>query len=341
MYDCDYVHASLYKGDFEPYFHPIIDTFTGKCIGAEVLARMVVSGKIVSSDNAYLSFLTSDRDQSMLTRLMLKKITSIITEISLPKGFILAFNLPVNILGEDWLLSACQDLMDTCERNLMIVLELTEHNRLMIQDDQLLNAIYHLQGEKIKLALDDYGTGYSNMALMQKMQFDYIKIPKEFINPLPFKKLEGKLIDNISHLARGLNINIIAEGVENINQSIYLTSRGITLQQGFYFSKPISSAELNDYLKTIIVHEAQLKKRYFTSTVFQSSLLTQHIRQYELSKCEREVLTMISEGLSVYAISERKHRSYKTIWAHKYKAYKKLGVKNDVDFINLLHELER
>ncbi|EEO5048721.1 hypothetical protein JKL81_004637 [Salmonella enterica] len=51
------------------------------------------------------------------------------------------------------------------------------------------------------------------------------------------------------------------------------------------------------------------------------------------------MLILISEGLSVYEISERKHRSYKTIWTHKYNSYKKIGIKNDVDFINLLHRL--
>ncbi|HGA4967362.1 TPA: EAL domain-containing protein, partial [Salmonella enterica subsp. enterica serovar Virchow] len=269
MYDYDYVHNSLYKEDFEPFFHPIVDVFTGKCIGAEVLARMVVSGEIVSSEKTYLAFLNSDRDQGMLTRLMIEKTKSIITEIPFPEGFVLTFNVPVNILGVDWLLSACQDLMETCEHKLTLILELTEYNRLMIHDNQLLNAAYQLKEEKIKLALDDYGIGHSNITLIQKIQFDYIKIPKEFIKPLPFKKLEGKLIDNISHLARTLNINIMAEGIENINQSQYLISRGIALQQGFYFSIPISASKLNDYLNKNIVHKSQFKKRYSNSVAFQ------------------------------------------------------------------------
>ncbi|EDH1936485.1 hypothetical protein GC455_21435 [Salmonella enterica] len=81
------------------------------------------------------------------------------------------------------------------------------------------------------------------------------------------------------------------------------------------------------------------KKDIQTQLPFKGSLLTQYIRQYKISKCKKEVLILISEGLSVYEISERKHRSYKTIWTHKYNSYKKNGIKNDVDFINLLHRL--
>lgn len=340
MYDCDYVRSSLCNKEFEPFFHPIVDASSGKCIGAEVLTRMVISEEIIPTANTYLKYITNDRDQSMLTGLMFKKIGAIIKKISLPKGFMLAFNLPVNLLREAWLLSACQDLIKNSECNLKLLLELTTQNELIIYDDQFSNAISHFNLKNIKLALDDYGTNHSNMALIQKIPFNYIKIPKEFVNPLPFNKLEGKIIENITHLARTINTDIIAKGVENDTQSKYLINRGIVLQQGFNFSAPIKAAELSDYLKKIIPHANPLNTNHLTSIVFQSSLLIQYVRKYNLSNREKEVLTMISEGLCVNTISERKCRSYKTIWSHKSNAYKKIGVKNDIEFFNLLHRLK-
>lgn len=76
-----------------------------------------------------------------------------------------------------------------------------------------------------------------------------------------------------------------------------------------------------------------------TNFRFPHSLLIQCSKKYKLSDCEKEVLILIAKGLSIHSISKLKYRSYKTIWSHKNNAYKKMKIKNDAAYINLLHVL--
>nr|WP_261642315.1 EAL domain-containing protein [Erwinia mallotivora] len=116
-------------------------------------------------------------------------------------------------------------------------LEITESVLL----DSSLNNIRVLQQLKalgIRIALDDFGTGYSSLSYLRSFPFDKIKIDKSFINDMHESREALAIIRAITGMSRSLDIQITAEGVENIQQYEQLKIEGCTLFQGYYFGRP-------------------------------------------------------------------------------------------------------
>ncbi|HHT2664623.1 TPA: EAL domain-containing protein [Citrobacter freundii] len=331
----------LNSTSFEPYFQPIIDINNEKCIGVEVLARLV--SPVHAFASVYPSLLESYVDQKEITRIMFDKVMLLLKDIPFPHGFKLSFNIPANLLSEDWLSIICDDFFRACNNNLKLVLEITEHTSLTINNDSIKSGLSRLNNKNIQIALDDFGTGYSNIMLVKMLPVDIIKIPRDFIDELPNSNIDNAIIDSIISLSLNSSIQLVAEGVESAKQSHYLVNKGINLQQGYYFSHPMNSSDLVIYLnkKFTLYNQIDNPMSYSEKHNFKfpHSLLVKCAIEFNLSVREKEVLAFISKGTSVNTISKIKHRSYKTIWTHKNNAYKKIGVKNDADFINYLHVL--
>lgn len=95
-----------------------------------------------------------------------------------------------------------------------------------------------------QIALDDFGTGYSSMSYLTQIKADTLKIDKFFINNLFNDINDQKITRAIIHLAHSLNMEVVAEGVENQSQIRYLRSVGCDYLQGYYYSKPVPINEL-------------------------------------------------------------------------------------------------
>lgn len=333
----------LNSESFEPYFQPIIDINNDRCIGVEVLARLVSTEHSFAS--IFPTLLATYVEQKEITRIMFDKVILLLKDIPFPHDFKLSFNIPANLLSEDWLSIVCDDFLRACNNNLKLILEITEHTSLSINNDSIKSGLSRLNNKNIQIALDDFGTGYSNIILVKMLPVDIIKIPKDFIVQLPNSKIDSAIIDSIINLSLHASIQLVAEGVESAKQSHYLVNKGINFQQGYYFSHPINSSDLALYLNkkfslyNQIDNSMPCTEKHNSNFKFPQSLLVKCANEFNLSGREKEVLTFISKGVSVNTISRIKHRSYKTIWAHKKNAYKKIGVKNDADFINYLHVL--
>jgi EAL domain-containing protein (putative c-di-GMP-specific phosphodiesterase class I) len=113
----------------------------------------------------------------------------------------------------------------------------------------------------ITVAIDDFGTGFSSMSYLKKLNFDKLKIDRSFIKDYP-KMDNGSIAEVISYLAQKLKVNLIAEGVETVEQLKYLQSIGCMNIQGYYYSKPLSHTDLDIYLK-----EHLGKKRLYENTL--------------------------------------------------------------------------
>lgn len=128
----------------------------------------------------------------------------------------------------------------------LIELELTES--LLMKDIVLSKArINAIKTLGVKISIDDFGTGYSSLAYLKELHTDKIKIDRLFIKDYP-QKDDGSLLKSISHLLHGMSYTMVMEGVETKLQMIYIQNLGIELIQGYYYSKPRSSASTISYL---------------------------------------------------------------------------------------------
>lgn len=125
-------------------------------------------------------------------------------------------------------------------------LEVTETSFMHNLDDAIAK-LTRLRNAGILIAVDDFGTGYSSLTYVKRLPVHHLKIDKQFIQDLLVHEEDTRIANTIIDLGRSLNLNIIAEGVETEEQSVYLRNRGCSLAQGYYFSRPVSPEEFEAF----------------------------------------------------------------------------------------------
>jgi sensor c-di-GMP phosphodiesterase-like protein len=119
-----------------------------------------------------------------------------------------------------------------------VVLEVTERYPLSNLTRAKV-AISALQELGCRVALDDAGTGHGGLAYLQKLGLDQIKIDKVFIDTITSTTASSPIVDSLTDLARSMRMEVVAEGVETIQQVEYLRRRGVDQAQGYLFAKPL------------------------------------------------------------------------------------------------------
>ena len=118
-----------------------------------------------------------------------------------------------------------------------LVLEITES--VLMRDAQLsLERLQALKSLGVRLALDDFGTGYSSLGYLRWFPFDILKIARSFLDGIAEGTKERAVVRTIIELARTLEVQVIAEGIESAEQVRVLAELDCELGQGFYFARP-------------------------------------------------------------------------------------------------------
>ncbi len=124
-----------------------------------------------------------------------------------------------------------------------VKLEITE-NILMQDMEVVIPKLKQLRQLGVRIAIDDFGTGYSSLSYLQQFPIDTLKIDRSFVGDIRAEQGDASIINAIVAMARGLNLDLIAEGVENRTQLRYLRSQGCSEVQGFIFSDPVPADQV-------------------------------------------------------------------------------------------------
>ncbi len=126
-------------------------------------------------------------------------------------------------------------------------LEITE-TALMADVDRALSIFYQLKARQIQLCIDDFGTGYCSLSYLHRLPIDILKIDQSFVRQMAFREENSAIIKTIVNLAHNLGIEVVAEGVESVEQLLQLQRLECQYGQGFFLSKPLSRNNAADLL---------------------------------------------------------------------------------------------
>ena len=129
-------------------------------------------------------------------------------------------------------------------------LEITE-SVLMDDHHEVGQELNNLRAAGVALSLDDFGTGFSSLSYLKRFRFDVLKIDRSFVAGLPGDSDDVMLVKAILAMAQGLDLEVVAEGVENEQQLKFLANQGCGLAQGFLLAKPMNERAYSSYLENV------------------------------------------------------------------------------------------
>ena len=124
--------------------------------------------------------------------------------------------------------------------------------------DEAIDKMNVLKQNGFTFSIDDFGTGYSSLTYLKRLPFDQLKIDESFIRGLINNTTDAAIVKAIIVMAKSMNLDLIAEGVETAQHLTYLSDFGCHNYQGNYFSKPLSAEQLGEYIKERIWNDLNL-----------------------------------------------------------------------------------
>jgi diguanylate cyclase (GGDEF)-like protein len=160
----------------------------------------------------------------------------------------IAINLsPIQVRDRALVRSVAEALDETGIDPTRVVLEITE-GVLIDNPEQAKQRLKELRALGVKIALDDFGSGYSSLSYLRRLPIDKLKIDKEFVSPLGRSANGGVIVQAIVALGRALGLSVLAEGVETEEQRVLLRLAGCDELQGYLFGRPMPHAALVEFL---------------------------------------------------------------------------------------------
>ena len=239
------------KGELELYFQPKINLQSSQISHVEALIRWNHPQYGFMSPDDFIPQAEQTGTIQKLTEYVLK--TAIGRCASWQKsGFPLkiAVNLSVRDLlnrhlpGELERLLSEQGLDVDC-----LVLEITE-SAVMEDPEFSLSVLHGLHDKGFSLSIDDFGTGYSSMAYIKQLPIDELKIDKSFVTDLSRNREDEIIVRSTIEMGHNLGLKVIAEGIEDQESLELLQNFGCDMGQGYLFSKPLTSKDLLDWVRS-------------------------------------------------------------------------------------------
>ncbi len=243
--------GALDRGEFSVSYQPQVDAKNGRAVGAEALLRWTNPALGSVSPSEFVPVAEKTGFIVPLGQFVLTKALAICAHLQQEHdpGFRMAVNLsPLQFRDPDLLAFIEKALDHSGVSGACLELEITE-GVLMSGHAYIDEILASLSNRGVNISMDDFGTGYSSLSYLRAYPFDVLKIDQSFVRDISVDPEDQALIDATIAMAHGLNLKVVAEGVETEAQLTYLKKRGCDYAQGYLFAKPMPEDELLEWAK--------------------------------------------------------------------------------------------
>ncbi len=248
------LRAALPKNEFLLHYQPQMNA-QGQCIGAEALLRWNSQTKGMVSPANFIPLAEETKLILPIGEWVLKTACETLVKwAKMPAmaNLQLAVNVSVHQFRMPNFVEQVLAIVEASGANpARLKLELTES--LFVENvEDIISKMTALKAQGISFSLDDFGTGYSSLSYLKRLPLDQLKIDQSFIRDVLVDGHDATIARSIITLGKSLALAVIAEGVELLAQKEFLLDEGCHLYQGYFFSRPLPIAALEDFVNNTI-----------------------------------------------------------------------------------------
>ncbi len=235
------LREAIDDGNLEIAYQPVVDADGETTIGVEALARWrhPVRGPVPPS-----VFIPIAEHSGLITALGAHVLRRACLDAKAWPGLLVAVNVsPLQFRRNDFVDVVQRILRETDCDPACLELEITESTFLGAVDAAE-QAMRRLKALGVRLALDDFGTGYSSLLYLRRFPFDKLKIDHTFVHSIDTASDAAAIVHAVVSLSRGLQMTVTAEGVETLEQQLFLRAAGVHSMQGYRFGRPMMAADI-------------------------------------------------------------------------------------------------
>jgi diguanylate cyclase (GGDEF)-like protein len=246
------LHGALEANQFFLVYQPTFDLETNTLVGVEALLRWQHPERGVVQPNEFIPALEASG--------LIVPVGAWVLDTACRQGavwqaeghrFTIAVNVAAPQLARDRIVDDVQCALGRSGFDpTKLILEMTE-TTLMSNVDEAIARLRILRAFGVRLAVDDFGTGYSSLAYLREFPIDVLKIDRSFVSEIGASEESSALVEMLVQLGKSLGLEIVAEGIEDDIQRLWLLSQGVDTGQGFLFSRPLEVGAVNRLLEQL------------------------------------------------------------------------------------------
>ncbi|OGR35031.1 MAG: hypothetical protein A2091_03195 [Desulfuromonadales bacterium GWD2_61_12] len=234
------LRQALEAEQFTLYYQPQVNLESGRVVALEALMRWQhpVHGVILPGE-----FISILEDTGLILRLGEWLLREACAQIGHGQKILPGLEMAVNISSRQFQQPGFLEMVDKVLREAgvapgLLTLELTE-SIIMDEPEKSRQLLQQLRERGLGIAIDDFGTGYSSLGYLKNFPIDQLKIDRSFVHEVLTNPDDAGIVEAITVIARRLNLDVVAEGIESREQAEFLSSCGCQAGQGYYFAKPL------------------------------------------------------------------------------------------------------
>jgi sensor c-di-GMP phosphodiesterase-like protein len=236
------LERAIERNEIKPYYQPVINLRTGDLIGCEVLCRWEKPNGRVVPPNSFIEYAENTGLAIPMTVSLMQQVRADLSDLcKIIPDLKISINLFEGHFRDGGIVEDVQAIFGNSSISYrQLVFEITERRPLRntLAATSVISGLHALGS---RLAMDDVGTGHSNLAYLATLGVDVIKIDRIFVDMIKKDTTQVPVLDGLIVMGKDLDCEIVAEGVETEEQALYLRSHGVVHAQGYIFAPALKA----------------------------------------------------------------------------------------------------